>query len=107
MMIKFDISPDRVLFSSRFLESDAYRKMMSHGKPIYTEFGTRSYPDKDKNIFSRIVSQIVPSDLTDNDISNVFKIKDEFYAATESCNIWKIDPQTLESKNKVSHSCSH
>lgn len=102
LLAKIKIDDGKVTFSSRFLESDAYKKMMTHGKPVYTEFGTKAYPDPSKNIFSRFVNTIVPCDLTDNDISNIYTIQDEVYVATESCNIWRIDPETLEAKNKVS-----
>ena len=99
---KLKIEDGKVSFSSKYVESDAYKKMMKHGKPVFTEFGTRAYTDPSKNFFSRIVNQIVPSDLTDNDISNIYAIQNEIYVATESCNIWQIDPTTLESKHKVS-----
>lgn len=101
-MVKIKIQDGQVTFSSRFLESDAYKKMMTHGKPVYTEFGTKAYADPSKNLFSRFVNTIVPCDLTDNDISNIYTIQDEVYVATESCNIWRIDPNNLEAKHKVS-----
>lgn len=76
--------------------------MMAHDKPVFTEFGTRAYPDPSKGLLSRMINKIVPSDLTDNDISNIYKIQDELYVATESCNVWQVDPESLEAKNKVS-----
>lgn len=98
--IKFE--DGQVSFSSRFLESDAYKKMMAHGKPVFTEFGTKAHPDPGKNMFSRFVNSIVPSDLTDNDISNIYAIEDEVFVATESSNIWQINPRSMEAKNKAS-----
>lgn len=88
-------------FRSKYLESDAYKKMVTVNRPVFTEFGTRAYPDPCKNIFARFFSQIIPSDLTDNDIANIYKVQDRFYVASETCNIWRIDPHTLESQEKV------
>ncbi|RWS30724.1 Retinal pigment epithelial membrane-like protein [Leptotrombidium deliense] len=101
MVVKFRIENGNVYFSSKFLDSDAYRRLTVVNKPVFTEFGTRAYPDPCKNLFARFFSQIVPSDLTDNDISNIYQLKDEIYVATESCNIWRIDSETLDSIQKV------
>jgi carotenoid cleavage dioxygenase-like enzyme len=98
---KMNIEDGKVSFSSRFLESDAYKKMLAHGKPVYTEFGTKAHADPSKNLFTRFVNTIVPCDLTDNDISNIYAMQNEVYVATESCNIWRIDPKNLEAKNKL------
>lgn len=75
--------------------------MKTHGKPVFTEFGTRAYPDPEKGLVSRFLNTLVPSDLTDNDISNIYQVEDEIYTATESCNIWQIDGKTLACKCKV------
>ena len=101
IIVKIRIQDGKVWFSSRFLASDAYKKMMAHNKPVYTEFGTRAYPDPAKGFLSRMIHKLVPSDLTDNDISNIYQVQDEVYVATESCNVWQIDPETLDGKNKV------
>lgn len=80
---------------------------MELGRPVFTEFGTKAYTDTTKSVWKRVVNKVVPSDLTDNDISNIYKINDEVYVATESCNIWQVDTNNLGVKNKVSNSnCS-
>ncbi|RWS06190.1 Retinal pigment epithelial membrane-like protein [Dinothrombium tinctorium] len=101
ILVKFQIDDGKVFFSTRFLESDAYKRLAVVKKPVFTEFGTRAFPDPCKNLFARFFSQIVPSDLTDNDISNIYQLEDEIYVATESCNIWRIDPKNLESLEKL------
>ncbi|UXI19538.1 uncharacterized protein NH340_JMT05481 [Sarcoptes scabiei] len=101
MLCKFIIRNGTIKYSSKFLDSDAYRKMNKVNRPVYTEFGTRAFPDPCKNVFSRIFSQIVPSDLTDNGLLNVFKLADEYYAASETCNIWKFCPKSLDVTRKV------
>ncbi|KAF7492405.1 Beta, beta-carotene 15, 15'-dioxygenase [Sarcoptes scabiei] len=101
MLCKFIIRNGTIKYSSKFLDSDAYRKMNKVNRPVYTEFGTRAFPDPCKNVFSRIFSQIVPSDLTDNGLLNVFKLADEYYAASETCNIWKFCPKSLDVTRKI------
>lgn len=115
MLIKFRIEDGRAFFSSKFLRSSAYTKMMANGYPVYTEFGTRAYPDSSKGLVTRLFQRMVPSDLTDNDISNLYLLNKRLFVATESCNIWKIDPANitgvekfnLDREVKVNLSCSH
>lgn len=71
-------------------------------RPVFTEFGTRAYPDPCKNVFSRLLSQIVPSDLTDNGCIGIYKLMNEYYAASETCNILKVNSETLDIDKKVS-----
>ncbi|CAG2060440.1 unnamed protein product, partial [Timema podura] len=91
---------EEVKFSKRFLYSDAYKKAVSVGRPVFTEFGTRSYPDPCKNIFSRMVSSLVP-ELTDNDAINLFTIEDSLYVATETNYLRRVDVKTLDTCEKV------
>lgn len=77
--------------------------MMSAKRPVFTEFGTRAYPDPGKSVLTRMLSRIVPSDLTDNDISNIYLMNDDLFVATESCNIWKVDDKSLKAIEKVSN----
>lgn len=103
ILLKFRFDRGQVWFSSRFVDSDAYRKMMSANKPVFTEFGTRAYPDPSKSVLTRMLSRIVPSDLTDNDISNIYMMNEDLFVATESCNIWKVDGKSLRAVEKVSN----
>ena len=108
MMVKFefDSKNQTVRAKSRFLKSDAYHKMCTIKRPVFTEFGTKAFPDTTKSFFARALNKVVPSDLTDNDLSNVYKINDdEVFMTTESCNIWKIDPKSLNTLQKVSSFC--
>lgn len=100
-LVKFRIERGRVYFSSRFLRSDAYKKMMLVDRPVFTEFGTRAHRDPTKSVFSRIVSSIAPCDLTDNNVSNIYTLNNDIFVATENCNLWRIDHITLETREKV------
>lgn len=46
-------------FTKRFLQSDAYKKAVAVGRPVFTEFGTKAFPDPCKNLFSRMMSSLV------------------------------------------------
>ena len=108
MLTKFEFGIDadskaaQVTARTRFLRSDAYQKMITVRRPVYTEFGTKAYPDSTKSMWSRLVNRLVPSDLTDNDLANVYELHGELYVSTESCNLWKVDPNNLQAMIKVS-----
>ncbi|PNF43183.1 hypothetical protein B7P43_G15677 [Cryptotermes secundus] len=100
VLYKFDIQKGKVTFTKRFLQSDAYKKAVAVGRPVFTEFGTKSYPDPCKNLFSRMMSSLIP-DLTDNDAINVFTLEDAVYVATESNYLRRIEVESLATREKV------
>ncbi|GFQ76618.1 beta,beta-carotene 9',10'-oxygenase [Trichonephila clavata] len=101
LMYKFAIRKGHVDVMSKFLDTIAYQKLTQIQRPVFTEFGTKSYPDPCKNVFSRFFSTLVPLELTDNNIANVFMLDDELYASSETCHIWKIDPNDLTCVKKT------
>ncbi|KAF8770400.1 Beta like protein [Argiope bruennichi] len=86
---------------TRFLDTLAYQKICQIKRPVFTEFGTKSYPDPCKNVFSRYFSKIVPLEMTDNDMANVYLLDDELYASSETCHIWKVNPEDLKCVKKT------
>lgn len=56
-----------------------------------------------KCVYFRYFSQLVPLELTDNDFGNVFMLDDELYAASETCHVWKINPDDISCKKRVSN----
>uniref|UniRef100_A0A2P2HXH0 Beta,beta-carotene 15,15'-dioxygenase-like n=2 Tax=Hirondellea gigas TaxID=1518452 RepID=A0A2P2HXH0_9CRUS len=102
VMYKFTILPSgKVTFRQRFLQSDAYRKLRTLKRPFYTEFGTRSYSDPTKNIFSRMLSSFDMSSVTDNASSNVLVLSGEVFVTSETFFLRRIDPITLETREKI------
>ncbi|XP_068208769.1 beta,beta-carotene 15,15'-dioxygenase-like [Palaemon carinicauda] len=101
IMYKFSINGGQVSFRSKYLRSDAYKKACVAQKPIFTEFGTHSYPDPSKNIFSRMISTFDAHVMTDNCSNTVTCIEDNVFVATETCFIRRVDPVTLDTKEKV------
>ncbi|KAF2349598.1 Carotenoid oxygenase [Trinorchestia longiramus] len=102
MIYKFVIYPNgEVTFRQRYLQSDAYRKLRSTKRPVYTEFGTRSFPDPTKNIFSRMLQSFDMSSVTDNASSNVLVLNGEVFVTSETFFLRRIDPLTLETREKI------
>ncbi|XP_070533137.1 beta,beta-carotene 15,15'-dioxygenase-like isoform X1 [Ptychodera flava] len=101
LLHRFNIKDGQVTYQSRFLRSDHYNKNMEANRIVCTEFGTLGHPDPCHSLFQRVSARFKARKSTDNCNVNVMSIKDEMYAMTESPFIWRIDPKTLESVEKV------
>lgn len=96
-----DQSKKIVFLKKRFLQSDAYQKAKAHGKLIITEYGTPSASDPDKNVMSRLVSSIIPGEMTDNCACSIYKLGGLYVAATETSLLRIIDPLNLTTGDKI------
>ncbi|XP_037289284.2 carotenoid-cleaving dioxygenase, mitochondrial isoform X1 [Rhipicephalus microplus] len=96
ILSSYEIHKGKVYYSSRYVETEAYKKMSTVNRPVVTEFGTKCYPDPCKSIFSRFFAALVPSDLTDNNFGNVYTLGDELFCTSETCFVWKVDQDSLE-----------
>ncbi|XP_070533108.1 beta,beta-carotene 15,15'-dioxygenase-like [Ptychodera flava] len=101
LLHRFNIKDGQVTYQNRFLRSDHYTKNMKANRIVCTEFGTVGHPDPCHNLFQRVSSRFKKKKASDNCNVNVMSIKDEMYAMTESPYIWRIDPKTLESVEKL------
>ncbi|XP_062297682.1 beta,beta-carotene 15,15'-dioxygenase isoform X2 [Scomber scombrus] len=117
IMQSFAFKNGEVIYRSRYLRSDSYKANMAANRIVVSEMGTMAYPDPSKNfIFKAItfLNHTVP-DFTDNSASNFIKYGNDYYAASETNYIRKIDPVTLETQDKVDYmkflpvnlACSH
>ncbi|MEE6499914.1 hypothetical protein FKM82_003635 [Ascaphus truei] len=105
LLHSFTIKNGEVYYRSKYLRSDTYNTNMEANRIVVSEFGTMAYPDPCKNIFSKAftyLSHVVP-EFTDNCLINIIKYGDDFYASSETNFIRKIDPQTLETLEKVDY----
>lgn len=101
----FTFRNGEVCYRSKFLKSDTYRRNIKAERIVVTEFGTMVYPDPCKNIFSRFfthLSNIIP-DFTDNNLVNIIRYGEDFYAASEINYINQIDPNTLETVGRTNY----
>lgn len=115
LIYKFSFKENQVTFNKRFLDSDAYKKAQKAGRPVFTEFGTKAFPDPTKSLFSRLVSSFDSSCVTDNATVNIMKIENEIFVSSETCYMRRIEQNTLDTKEKVdmnkiagiNFACSH
>ncbi|XP_037795664.1 beta,beta-carotene 15,15'-dioxygenase-like [Penaeus monodon] len=101
ILYKFSIESGKVTFRSKYLKSDAYKKACVANRPVFTEFGTHSFPDPCKNIFSRMFSNFDCHAMTDNASNNAFCVEDQVFVASETCFVRRVDPATLDTREKV------
>ncbi|KAK2816372.1 hypothetical protein Q7C36_022643 [Tachysurus vachellii] len=101
MMHCFQIADSQVTYRSRFLRSDSYKQNSEMNRIVMSEFGTLTVPDPCKNIFQRFLSRFEIMKPTDNANVNVVKYKGDYYVSTETNFMHRIDPDTLETKEKV------
>lgn len=98
---KIDGPQKMVTMKKRFLNSEAYGKAKAHGKLIITEYGTAGSTDPDKGMMSKLIGSLIPGDMTDNCACMVLKLGGGLVATTETCLLRRLDPDTLESNEKI------
>ncbi|XP_024918201.1 beta,beta-carotene 15,15'-dioxygenase isoform X2 [Cynoglossus semilaevis] len=94
-----------VIYRSKFLKSETYKRNIKANRIIITEFGTMAYPDPCKNIFSRTFTHlrnIIP-DFTDNNLINIIRYGQDYYASSEINYMNQIDPTTLETVGRINY----
>ncbi|XP_003917276.2 beta,beta-carotene 15,15'-dioxygenase [Papio anubis] len=105
LLHSFTIRDGEIYYRSKYLRSDTYNANIEANRIVVSEFGTMAYPDPCKNIFSKAftyLSHTIP-DFTDNCLINIMKCGEDFYATSETNYIRKINPQTLETLEKVDY----
>ncbi|KAI3371916.1 hypothetical protein L3Q82_006789 [Scortum barcoo] len=101
MMHRFHICEGSVTYSSQFLRSDSYVLNSEKDRIVVSEFGTLAMPDPCKNIFARFFSHFQTPKATDNANVNFVKYKGDYYVSTETNYMRRVNPQSLETKEKV------
>ncbi|XP_022104745.1 beta,beta-carotene 9',10'-oxygenase-like [Acanthaster planci] len=101
LLTRYNIRNGKVSYQTNFQRSDAYIKAMEQNRIVMSEFGTTAHPDPCLGIFGRFMARFKPSQFTDNCNVNWMAIGDECYVMTETKEIRKIDPVTLETLDKV------
>ncbi|XP_017290035.1 beta-carotene oxygenase 1, like [Kryptolebias marmoratus] len=101
----FTFSNGEVTYRSKYLKSNTYKRNIKADKIVVSEFGTMVYPDPCKNIFSRAMTHfrnIIP-DFTDNNLINIIRYGQDYYASSEVNYINQIDPDTLETVGRANY----
>ncbi|XP_017287496.1 beta,beta-carotene 9',10'-oxygenase [Kryptolebias marmoratus] len=101
MMHQFKIQTGEVTYRSRFLRSNAYKKNSEQDRIVMSEFGTLAMPDPCKNFFQRFLSRFEMMETTDNASVSFVKYKGDYYVSTETNFMHRVDPDNLETLEKV------
>ncbi|XP_044059653.1 beta,beta-carotene 9',10'-oxygenase-like [Siniperca chuatsi] len=101
LLHRFQISNGQVTYKSRFLSSDSYQANKEHNRITVSEFGTITVPDPCKNFFQRFLSRFELPKPTDNANVSFVTYKGDYYVSTETNVMHKVDPDTLETTEKV------
>ncbi|XP_075540043.1 carotenoid isomerooxygenase-like [Dermacentor variabilis] len=99
LLREFTIENGQVLYQNRFLRSHAYVRNRRANRIVVSEFGTVAHPDPCATVFERLASYFYP-DLSDNAQLNVMPLGDEVYAMTETPDMIRVDPASLETREK-------
>ncbi|XP_063716878.1 beta,beta-carotene 15,15'-dioxygenase-like [Symsagittifera roscoffensis] len=89
---KFEFQPvGKIVYSSKFLETESYKKAMRNDSPYFSEFGTSVRP---RNPFFRLLSHFHPFILGYSDNCNIAAIdfNDTVYVVGESMKLFKMNP---------------
>ncbi|KAK5649039.1 hypothetical protein RI129_003931 [Pyrocoelia pectoralis] len=102
LLHRFEIKDGMATYQCRFVQSEIYKKNRGADRIVVTDFGTISVPDPCRTIFHRISSVFsLNKNLPDNTAISVYPFGDQVYAFAETGVIYRIDDNTLETKNKV------
>ncbi|XP_040007461.1 beta,beta-carotene 9',10'-oxygenase-like isoform X1 [Xiphias gladius] len=101
MLHQFKIDKGQVTYMSRFLHSDAYKKNSERDRIMISEFGTLAMPDPCKNFFQRFLCRFEMMEPTDNASVSFVKYKGDYYVSTETNFMHKVNPENLETLEKV------
>lgn len=100
MLSKFSIEGDKVAFEKKYLQSDAYQRAVKANRPVITEFATSKFPDPNKGFLSRVISAVMPIELSDNNHQSLFSVGKELFSTSETCFFRQIEPKSLTTGEK-------
>ncbi|KAK0180972.1 hypothetical protein PV327_003298 [Microctonus hyperodae] len=102
LLHRFHISDGTVTYQSRFVQTDILKKNNAAQRIAVSGFGTRAVPDPCQTIFQRVAAFFKSGEIvSDNSMVSLYPFGDEYYTFTEAPIMHRIDPNTLETKNKV------
>ncbi|XP_067314298.1 beta,beta-carotene 15,15'-dioxygenase [Pseudorasbora parva] len=105
LLHSFTFKDGDVFYRSKFLKSETFKKNIAANRIVVSEFGTMVYPDPCKNIFSKAFSYLLNAipDFTDNNLINIIKYGEDYYASSEVNYINQIDPLTLDTIGRTNY----
>ncbi|XP_076056960.1 carotenoid isomerooxygenase-like [Oratosquilla oratoria] len=102
LLHRFHIKDGDVTYQNKFLRSRSYEKDTAAQRIVVNYFGTRAQPDPCVTIMQNLVSTFsLEEHFTDNAQISLYPYGDGLYALTETPFMYRIDPETLDTKEKV------
>ncbi|KAH7696890.1 CBN-BCMO-2 protein, partial [Aphelenchoides avenae] len=87
---RYHFENGKMLYSAKYLRSEAYERNTAAQRIVVGEFGTARY-----------FSYFFENTVTDNGVVNFVKSGDAIFACTETPRLNQVDPKTLETGAKV------
>ncbi|NXN12084.1 BCDO2 oxygenase, partial [Indicator maculatus] len=101
LLHQFQLENGAVRYRSKFLRSNSYLTNSQHNRIVVSEFGTLAMPDPCKSLFGRFLSRFEMPYPSDNASVNYVVYKGDYYVTSENLYMYRVDPETLETKEKV------
>ncbi|XP_068016022.1 carotenoid-cleaving dioxygenase, mitochondrial [Melanerpes formicivorus] len=101
LLHQFQLENGAVRYRSKFLQSNSYLTNSQHNRIMVSEFGTVAVPDPCKSVFGRFLSRFEMPYPSDNASVNYVVYKGDYYVSSENIHMHRVDPETLETKEKV------
>ncbi|KAG7158541.1 carotenoid isomerooxygenase-like [Homarus americanus] len=102
LLHRFHFREGRVTYQNKFLQSRSYLRDTKAQRIVVNYFGTRAHPDPCKTILQNIASKFTFEEhFTDNAQISLYPYGDGLYALTETPFIFRVDPETLDTHEKV------
>ncbi|XGW14878.1 hypothetical protein V3C99_000842 [Haemonchus contortus] len=99
---RYHFEDGKMYYSSRYLESEDYKRNMKANRIICSSFGTVEFPDPCKTLFQRLFSYFIPEKRCIDNTSVAFVTAgDGVYALTESPKLVRIDLDSLDCLDEV------
>ncbi|CAL8084464.1 unnamed protein product [Orchesella dallaii] len=101
---KYQIHDGKVLYTSKFIQSRAFKGNTADKRLIFNEFGTFATRDPCQTIFSRVAtmfSDSIETIFSDNANIGIFPFGDEIYSLAETPFAHRINLDNLETLNTV------
>ncbi|XP_071539885.1 uncharacterized protein [Panulirus ornatus] len=102
LLHRFHFKDGKVTYQNKFLKTRSYLKDTKAQRIVVNYFGTRAHPDPCKTILQNIASKFsFEEHFTDNAQISLYPYSDGLYALTETPFMFRVDPDTLNTHERV------
>lgn len=102
LLHRFEIKDGQVTYQCRFIQTETFKKNKAANRIVVTEFGTAAVHDPCHSIFDKVSVIFKPGESnSDNAMISIYPFGDEYYAFAESPVMFKINPKTLATEQRL------